>query len=109
MTGKTAIVGDSDSLMVFKAAGVAAFPAEDEKKAREILRRIAREYQIIFLAEELAEALGDFLGRFDEEPYPVILAIPSGKGSTGYGDELLKRAMERALGVDILFNKGTGK
>lgn len=39
----------------------------------------------------------------------MILAIPSGKGSTGYGDELLKRAMERALGVDILFNKGTGK
>ena len=36
MTGKTAIVGNGDSIMVFKATGVATFPAEDEKKAREI-------------------------------------------------------------------------
>ena len=48
MTGKMAIVGDGDSIMVFKAAGVATFPAENEKKARDTLRRIAKEYQIIF-------------------------------------------------------------
>ena len=102
MTGKCAIVGDGDSIMVFKAAGVDAFPCDDAKKAREILRSIAGEYQVIFLTEELARALGDFLKRFDEEPYPVILPVPSNKGSTGYGDEVLRSAMERALGVDIL-------
>ncbi len=105
MTGKIAIVGDGDSIMVFKAAGVATFPAEDEKKAREALRRAAQEYQVIFVTEELSRALGDFLKRFDESPYPVVLTVPSGKGSTGYGDEMLKSAMERALGVDILFRK----
>lgn len=104
MIGKMAIVGDGDSIMVFKAAGVAAFPAENEAKAREVLRKIAKDYRIIFLTEELARPLGDFLKRFDEEPYPVVLCIPSGKGSTGYGEEALKSAMERALGVDILFN-----
>ncbi len=104
MTGKTAIVGDGDSITVFKAAGVATFPAEDEKKAREILRRIAKEYKIIFLTEELARPLAEFLKRFDEQPYPVVLSIPSKNGSSGYGEELLKGAMERALGVDILFN-----
>ena len=105
MTGKMAIVGDGDSSMVFKAAGVAAFPAENEKKARETLRKIAKEYQIIFLTEELARPLSEFLKRFDEEPYPVILSIPSASGSSGYGMEILKSAMERALGVDILFNR----
>ena len=45
MKGKTAIVGDGDSITVFKAAGVDAFPAENEKQAREILRKIAREYR----------------------------------------------------------------
>ena len=105
MDGKIAIIGDGDSIMVFKAAGVATFPAADEKKAREVLRKVAGEYQIIFLTEELARLLSDFLKRFDEEPYPVVLTIPSNKGSTGYGDELLKSAMERALGVDILFQK----
>ena len=102
MVGHIAIIGDGDSIMVFKAAGLAAFPVSDEKKAREVLRRVAGEYQIIFLTEEFARPLADFLKRFDEEPYPVVLPIPSYKGDGGYGDELLKSAMERALGVDIL-------
>ena len=104
MTGKAAIVGNGDGIMVFKAAGVDTYPAENEKKAREILRKIARDYQIIFLTEDLSRPLTDFLKRFDEEPYPVVLSIPSGN-SDGYGMEILKNAMERALGVDILFNK----
>ncbi len=105
MTGKIAIVGDGDSITVFKAAGVSVFPAENENKAKETIRKIAKEFSIIFLTEELARALGEFLKRFDEEPYPVILSIPSKNGSTGYGTELLKSAMDRALGVDILFNR----
>ena len=104
MTGKTAIVGNGDGIMVFKAAGVDTYPAENEKKAREVLRKIAKEYQIIFLTEDLARPLTEFLQRFDETPYPVVLSIPSGQ-SDGYGMEVLKTAMERALGVDILFNK----
>ncbi|MGN1051816.1 MAG: V-type ATP synthase subunit F [Candidatus Scatosoma sp.] len=102
MTGKTAIVGDGDSITVFKAAGVDAFPAENEKQAREILRKIARDYKIIFLTEEFARPLADFLKRFDETPYPVVLSVPSKNGSTGYGAEALKQASERALGVNIL-------
>ena len=105
MKGKTAIVGNGDSIMVFKAAGVATFPAENEKKARDILRKGAKEYQIIFLTEDLARPLKDFLKRFDEEAYPVVVSIPSGAGSDGYGMEILKSAMERALGVDILFHE----
>ncbi|MBR2647038.1 MAG: V-type ATP synthase subunit F [Clostridia bacterium] len=103
MTGKMAIVGNGDEIMVFKAAGLATFPAEDEKKARETLRKIAKEYQVIFLTEDLAKPLTEFLKRFDEEPYPVVVSIPSGN-SEGYGIEVLKMAMERALGVDILFH-----
>ena len=49
MNGKLAFVGDGDSITVFKAAGVATFPAENEVKARDVLRRIAKDYQIIFL------------------------------------------------------------
>ena len=83
MNGKLAIVGDGDSIMVFKAAGVATFPAENEVKAREVLRRIAKDYAVIFLTEELARPLTDFLKRFDEQPYPVVFIKPSKKGITG--------------------------
>ncbi len=103
MTGKMAIVGDGDSITVFKAAGLDTFAAENEAKARAVLRKIAKDYAVIFLTEELARPLAEFLKRFDEEPYPVVLSIPSKNGSSGYGTELLKSAMEHALGVDILF------
>ncbi len=103
MQGKMAIVGGAETITVFKAAGVDAFPVTDEKHARETLRRVARDYSVIFLTEDYALLLTDFLKRFDEEAYPVVLPIPSGK-DTGYGKAFLKSAMERALGVDILFN-----
>ena len=102
--GKIAIIGDGDSITVFRAAGVAAFPAENSAKAKEVLRRKEKDYSIIFLTEELAKELTVFLKRFDEQPYPVVLSVPSKNGSSGHGDEMLKSAMERALGVDILFN-----
>ena len=102
--GKLAMVGDGDSITVFKAAGVATFAVDSETQARDILRRIGKDYQVIFLVEEFAKPLKEFLKRFDEQPYPVILSVPSKKGSTGYGTEQLKSAMERAFGVDILFN-----
>lgn len=105
MEGKLAIVGDGDSITVFKAAGVATFPAENAERARDTLRRIAKDYQVIFLTEELARGLSEFLKRFDEQSYPVVLSIPSKNGSSGYGIEQMKSAMERALGVDILFNE----
>ena len=95
--GKIAIIGDGDSITVFRAAGVAAFPAENSAKAKEVLRRIAKDYSIIFLTEELAKELTVFLKRFDEQPYPVVLSVPSKNGSSGHGDEMLKS-------VDILFN-----
>ena len=77
MTGKAAIIGDGDSITVFKAAGVDAFSATDEKSAREILRKIAKDYKIIFLTEEFARPLSEFLKRFDEDAYPVVLSVPS--------------------------------
>lgn len=104
MQGKMAVVGSAETIMVFKAAGVETFPVADEKSARETLRKVAREYPVVFLSEEYAEPLDDLLRRFDEEAYPVVLPIPDGK-ETGYGERFLKSFMERALGVDILFQK----
>lgn len=100
---KMAVVGDGDGILVFKAAGVDAFSVTDEKKAREIIRSIAKDYAVIFVTEELGKKLADFLKRFDESAYPAILIIPGNGGSTGYGMEEIRKASERALGVDILF------
>lgn len=91
MQGKMAIVGDGESITVFKAAGVAAFPAENSDAAKELVRKLAKEYAIIFITEEFSRPLESFLKRFDEEPYPVVLSVPSQRELRVTATSLLKR------------------
>ncbi len=105
MQGETAIIGSGDGVLAFKAGGVDAFSAENPQRAREILRKLAKTYKVIFITDDLARELGDIIDRTNEEPYPIILPIPSENGSSGYAKERMKEQMERALGVDILFQR----
>ena len=105
MSGKIAIIGKGESVYAFKAAGVDAFVAESPEKARETLRRLAKEYAVIFITDDLAEKTDDLIERMNESAYPVIVLLPGENGSNGYAEGKLKQRMERALGVDVLFGR----
>ena len=105
MKGETAIIGYGSGIVAFKAAGVDSFTAEDSTRAREILRKLAKEYKVIFITDDLAADLNDLIVRMNEKAYPIIVPIPSEKGSSGYAIDRMKDQMERALGVDILFSR----
>ncbi len=105
MQGKMAVIGDGDSILAFKAGGVDAYGTENSDMARATLKRIAKNYQIIFITDTIAAELDDTIKNYSSEPYPVIIPIPSKNGSNGYGMDRLKKEMERSLGVDILFKK----
>lgn len=103
MKGKMAIIGDGDSVYAFKAVGIDAFSAEDADSARELVKKLSKTYQIIFITDVLAKEIDDVVSRYRAAAYPIILPVPSKAGSNGYGTEMLRRQTERALGVDILF------
>lgn len=103
MNKKMAILGEGDSVLAFKAGGLDAYYAADREEAKELLRRLAKEYGVIFITEALAESMDDLLRRFEAQPYPVIIPLPSSDGC-GYAQRKLKERTEKALGVDILFN-----
>ncbi len=105
MNGKMAILGDGDSVLAFKSGGVDAYYAQTREKAKDVLRELAKEYSVIFITENLAVETDDLLKKFEKTPYPIILPVPSGGESNGYATGKLKERMEKALGVDILFNK----
>jgi V/A-type H+-transporting ATPase subunit F len=105
MTDKMAILGEGDSVLAFKAGGVDAYYASDREQAKDLLRKLAKEYAIIFITEKLAGEMDDLLNKFNQSPYPVILPVPSGDGSDGYAKAKMRERMEKALGVDILFNR----
>ena len=105
MTDKMAILGEGDSVLAFKAGGVDAYYASDREQAKDLLRKLAKEYAVIFITEKLAGEMDDLLNKFNQSPYPVILPVPSGDGSDGYAKAKMRERMEKALGVDILFNR----
>lgn len=104
MTNKLAIIGDDDSVLIFSAAGVDAYPTKDADDATAVLKKIAKEYAVIFITDVLAVLMEDVIKKYNTRPYPIILSLPSENGSNGYSEKKLKDAMDKALGVDILHN-----
>ncbi len=100
---KIAVLGDRDSVLGFKALGLDVYPAETVEEARATLHRIAREdYAVIYLTERFAAQMEAEIARYKDELTPAIILIPGKEGSFGIGMANIKKAVERAVGADIL-------
>ncbi len=103
MTYRIAAVGDWESVMGFRALGLDTYPVADAAAAREKVRELAKEdCAVIYLTEQLAQGMEDVLSRYKDELRPAIILIPGRQGSLGIGRNNIQRAIERAVGADIL-------
>lgn len=103
---KIAVVGDKDSILGFKALGISICPVQNRDEASKRLRRMAEEeYSIIFITEPLFADLHSLIYDLNREVFPAIIPIPNNRGSTGFAMERLRQLVEKAVGVDILFQK----
>lgn len=105
-TGKFAVIGDSESVTAFMAIGATVFKAADEYAAADVLRKLAKsdEYAVIFVTENYACKMDELMQKLKEQPYPAVLSIPAATGSNGFGMRGLRKDVEKAVGVDILFD-----
>ena len=100
---KIAVLGDRDSVLGFRALGLAVFPVERAEEAAKELSRLAKtDYAIIYITEQLAAQLPDEIARYDDQVSPAVIPIPGKGGTLGLGSGALQRAMERAVGANIL-------
>ena len=98
-----AVVGDMDSVLGFKALGLATYPVDSVDQAKTTLQTLAKEnYGIIYLTETLAASMESDIARYKDELTPAIILIPGKEGSLGIGMQNIKKAVERAVGADIL-------
>jgi V/A-type H+-transporting ATPase subunit F len=104
LNNKVAVIGDKDSVLAFKALGVDVFDARNTFEAQETLKKLAREYAVIFITEDIVEMIADIVARYKTRAYPAVIPIPSAKGTTGLGMKGISKDVEKALGADILFN-----
>ena len=104
-TMRVGIVGDRESVLGFMALGYTVCEVSDAESARKALRALADDdrFGIIFVTEALAPELTEEMDRYKDSPLPAIITIPAAGGvGSGYGMQALHRAVERAVGADIL-------
>jgi len=100
---KIAVIGDKASVLGFKALGLEVFPVDDLEQAKETLHRLAKEeYAVIYLTETYGAGMSAEMAYYKDELKPAIFLIPGREGSLGIGKDNLQKAIERAVGADIL-------
>ena len=100
---RIAVLGDKDSVLGFKALGLDVFPAENVEEAKRTLHTLAKEnYAVIYLTEQYAASMTAEVDKYKDSLTPAIILIPGKDGSLGIGMANVKRAVERAVGADIL-------
>jgi len=101
---KIAVIGKTDNIMGFKAAGVEVFAVNGSDEARNVLHTIARKgYAVVLLTEDLAVDMTETLNRYKTQAYPAIIPIPTAKGSSGIGIKGIIEDADKAIGSDLLF------
>ena len=101
---KIGVIGNRDAVLGFMAIGFSVFEADGTEAATKRLNAMVRsgEYGVIFITENYASEMEEAIAAYSDLPIPAIVSIPGEGGSMGYGMNNLRRAVERAVGVDIL-------
>ena len=101
---KIAVIGDYDSIYGFATLGLSICPVKTRDEAREKLRQLADgQYGIIYITEAAAAELEEEIEEYREKTLPAIIRIPGVSGNTGAGVEGVKKRVEHAMILDILF------
>jgi len=102
---KIGVIGDKQSVLGFKAVGLNVFDCASNEDAKNTLRQIAKEdYAIIYITESFYDGIKDAINEYNGMRLPAIIPIPGMNGSLGIGINNIKKAVEKAVGADILFN-----
>lgn len=105
MVNKIAVIGDKDSVLALKAVGVEVFDATTADEAQRLIKKLSADYAVLFIAENLAEQIPDVLAKAKTRAFPAIVPIPTDNNSSGFGMRGIKSDVEKAIGVDVIFNK----
>lgn len=98
-----AMIGDIDSILGFKGLGIKTFPVQSNIQVKELIAEIIKEnYKIIYITENYAEGIIEFVHEIHNELWPLIVLIPSIHGTFGRGKERLRQFIIKATGSDLI-------
>ena len=104
MTDKIAIIGDIDTVVGFRLAGILKTQtANDSATARDAMLNFSRDTNVslVIITEQLADQIRETIEELATRPYPVIVEIPDKRGHLREKVSPLQRLVKRAIGVEL--------
>jgi len=103
-SSKLAFLGERATVVAFEGLGIATFPVANRDEARETLSGLIKkkEHAVIFVTEDINDAVADIIAESAAESLPSVVLVPSSAGSRKIGLRKLSRILKNALGADIL-------
>jgi len=106
MSGNIAVIGDSASVIGFKAIGFKTVCIEHNSEVEKAVESlISKDCFVIFITEQALEGAEDVLKKYSDSKTHAIIPIPGRFGKTGLGKRNLDAYVEYALGTNILDRK----
>ncbi len=100
---KVGVIGDKDTVLIFKAAGLEVFPVNSSLEGKTIIDKLAREkYAVLFVTEQIAYEIEETIDRYKREVVPAIILIPNNGGTLNLGLKSVEDNVEKAVGINIL-------
>ncbi len=100
MNSSLAVISLDKEFTLFKAIKADVFVV-DVNNAQDTFLKLISEYRMVIVSEPLAEILSSFIKRTEDTMYPLVLVLPTSKGSNGVAIKNLVRKAREALGIDI--------
>ena len=98
---KIGVLGAREAVLPFLSAGLCVYEADSASVAASQLKAAVSDgCAIIFVTPDIAKAIPEAIDKYAFAPTPAVIPLPEEGG--GYGMAILTRAVERAVGADIL-------
>ena len=102
MSKAIAAVGDRDSILLFQAVGINTVIAENQQDIEHALRHLEREgYSLIYITERAAQMVKETINEYKNQPFPIVIPVPSRLGIGGAGMDGIRRNVIKAVGKEI--------
>lgn len=105
MTGKVAVIGDSDFVMPFTALGLDAYAVNSDNSSETIATAqdiLTKRYTMIVVSEDIAEITEKVFETVQHHPTPCVVVLPFTTESNGFALQALGKTLKMATGIDII-------
>lgn len=103
---KIAVVGPRESILYYLSAGFAIYPAESADSASaELERAVSEGASVVFVSPSYSEALKEQMAKYAYRSRVAVTLLPQKAKGIDPGTALMKSAVERAVGADIVYKQ----